>query len=147
MTTVRKLLQEKGFYIWTVSPATSISDTLNLMAEKRIGAVLVLDQGKVDGIFSERDFARYISVEGICKLETPIQELMTSRVYTVSPDHTIDECMAIMVEKRIRHLPVIEDDTIIGLISIWDVVKEVVSQRDVTIQLMEDYIMGRGYNR
>jgi CBS domain-containing protein len=145
MTIVQQVLKEKGFYVWTVSPDTSLMDALKLMAEKNIGAVLVVDGTNVAGVFSERDFARYTARDGLCGLDTPVQELMTEVVYIVGPDNTVEDCMALMVEKRIRHLPVLEEGKIIGLISIGDVVHEVISQKEITIQSMENYILGRGY--
>ena len=145
MTIVRQLLKEKGFDIWTVSPGTTLIDALELMAEKNIGAVLVVEESEVVGIFSERDFARYIARDGLCGLDTPVQGLMTKVVYSVAPDNTVEDCMALMVEKRIRHLPVVEEGKIIGLVSIGDIVHEVISQKNTTIQSMENYILGRGY--
>lgn len=147
MTIVRQLLQQKGNQVWSVSPNTSLRDTLKLMAEKKIGAVLVLEKDHIEGIFSERDFVREVAQGGEYSLDVPIHRLMTRLVYYIPPDLSVDECMMMMTEKRIRHLPVVEEGQLIGIISIGDVVKEVLSQKEITIRSMESYILGRGYNQ
>jgi len=123
MTIVRQILQQKGTNVWSVAPTTTLRDTLKLMAEKKIGAVLVLDKGHIEGIFSERDFVREFSQTEDSMLDIPIQRLMTRLVYYIPPDLSVEECMMMMTEKRIRHLPVVEEGNLIGLISIGDVVK------------------------
>jgi len=119
-----------------------VYEALELMAEKNIGAVLVLDADRVVGIFSERDYARRVALRGRSSRTTPIYEVMTSKVFYVRPDHTIEECMALMTEKRIRHLPVMENDRLIGIISIGDVVKAMISQQQFIIEQLEHYITG-----
>ncbi len=142
MTTVRQILQQKGTNVWSVPPEATVYEALELMAEKNIGAVLVLDGERVAGIFSERDYARRVALHGKSSRTTPVREVMTSKVYYVRPDHTIEECMALMTEKRIRHLPVMEDGRLVGIISIGDVVKAMISQQQFIIEQLEHYITG-----
>lgn len=145
MKTVRDILREKGHDIWSVSADATVYEALQVMADKNIGAVLVLEEGKLVGILSERDYARKVILKGRSSLKTPVKEIMTERVFYVRPEQTVEECMALMTEKRIRHLPVLEDDRLIGVISIGDVVKAVVAEQQITIQQYENYILGRGY--
>ena len=147
MTIVRQVLAQKGAGVHSVTPNTKIRETLKLMADKDIGAVLVTDGDNIEGIFSERDFAREAAQNENINLDIPIRKLMTKLVYYVPPAITMDDCMALMTEKRIRHLPVVENGQLKGIISIGDVVREVISLKDVTIQSLENYIMGRGYNQ
>ena len=142
MTTVRQILQNKGYDVWSVPPDATVYEALELMAEKNIGAVLVLDGERVAGIFSERDYARRVVLHGKSSKTTPIHEVMTSKVFYVRPDHTIEECMALMTDKRIRHLPVMENERLIGIISIGDVVKAMISQQQFIIEQLEHYITG-----
>ncbi len=147
MKTVRDILREKGYDIWSVAADATVYEALQVMAEKNIGAVLVLEQGKLAGILSERDYARKVILQGRSSLNTPVKEIMTQQVFYVRPDQTIEECMALMTDKRIRHLPVLEDNRLVGVISIGDVVKAIVSEQKVTIQQYENYILGRGYGQ
>ena len=140
MKTVRDLLAKKGRDVWSVAPDTSVFDTLKLMAEKEIGAVLVLVGGKVAGIFSERDYARQVILKGKASKDTPVRDVMTTRVVFVAPDQDIEECMALMTDKRCRHLPVMEEGELVGLISIGDVVKAVISEKQFLIEQLEHYI-------
>jgi CBS domain-containing protein len=143
MTIVRQLLQNKGQNVWSVKPDDVARTALQLMAEKNIGAVPVLQADQLVGIFSERDYARKVILQGLVDLETPISKFMTGHVITVTPEQTIEDCMSLMTEKHIRHLPVIEDRRLIGLISIGDVVKELITDRELMIQHLENYITGR----
>jgi len=143
MTTVRDLLKVKGNEIWFVSPTNDMLDTLKIMAEKNVGALLVLEEGKIIGIVSERDFARGVAKEERCSLKTTVLEYMTKDVFTVTPGQSLDDCMVLMTKAHIRHLPVVEDNHLIGLISIGDVVKGLISGKDSTITHLEDYIEGR----
>ena len=145
MTVVKQMLLEKGPDVWTVTPETSLHETLRVMADKGIGAVLVVSGEKIEGIFSERDFSREFAKDQIYSLDTPIKKMMTRLVYYVPPDLSIEECMALMSDKKIRHLPVVDDGKLVGIISIGDVVREVISQKEVAIRSLENYIMGRGY--
>jgi CBS domain-containing protein len=143
MKTVRQLLRAKGYDIWSVAPDDSVYDALKLMADKNVGAVLVTDAGDLVGILSERDYARKVILKGRTSRDTPVREIMTEKVVYVRPDQTTDECMALMTDKRVRHLPVIEDDRLIGIISIGDVVKAIISEQEFMIEQLENYITGR----
>ncbi|HEY4692641.1 MAG TPA: CBS domain-containing protein [Bellilinea sp.] len=146
MATVNNLLIQKGNEVWTVQQGNSIKDTLTLMGEKNIGAVLVLDGPKIVGIFSERDYARHAARLESMLLDKPVDDFMTHSVYYVSPQQTVDEVMALMTSKKIRHLPVMENEELIGLISIGDVVKQIMSDKETTILGLENYILGRDYS-
>jgi CBS domain-containing protein len=145
MITVRDLLKVKGSEIWSVRPEDPVLKALNLMAEKDIGALLVMDQEKLRGIVSERDFVRSIAETERCLIDAAVSNYMTKVVITVEPDQTVDDCMKLMTDKHIRHLPVIENDKIIGLISIGDVVKADIAGKESTIHSLENYIEGRGF--
>jgi len=142
MTTVRDILRAKGNQIWWVSLDTTVFSALELMAEKNVGALVVLDGENLAGIFSERDYARKVILKGKASKETSVEEIMTSEVTTVDPGQSVDECMALMTDKRIRHLPVFEEEKLVGLISIGDVVKAVISEREFVIKQLENYITG-----
>jgi CBS domain-containing protein len=143
MITVKQMLEEKGRNVWTIAPDAKVFDALKLMAEKEVGALIVLEKGAVAGILSERDYARKIALMGRLSQDTFVREIMTLHVYGVHPSSSSEECMALMTDKRIRHLPVIEKDKLVGVISIGDVVKSIISQQKVTIQHLENYIMGK----
>lgn len=140
MKTVRDLLHAKGQQIWAVGPDDSVFTALELMAEKGIGAVLVLDENRVAGILSERDYARQVILKGKASKDTPVREIMTTGLFVVTPDRTVDDCMALMTDKRIRHLPVVDDDRLEGLLSIGDIVKAVISDKQDQIEQLETYI-------
>jgi CBS domain-containing protein len=147
MNFVSTILQIKGNDVYTVKKDTPLINVLELMAEKGIGAVLVMEDEKIAGIFSERDFARKVAKTRNLSLDVPVSELMTKDVFVISPDETIDECMALMSSSKIRHLPVIENEKLIGLISIGDVVRISIEDKDLQIQSMEKYIFGYGYGQ
>lgn len=140
MKTVRQLLQAKGGAIHSVSPDTRVFEALKLMAEKEIGALVVTDGGALAGIMSERDYARKVILHGKSSHDIPVRDIMTSQVVTVTPSQTVDQCMALMTSKRIRHLPVTEAGKLIGLVSIGDLVKEVIAEQEQTIKQLESYI-------
>lgn len=142
MTTVKNLLDEKGHIILSVSPDTLVIDALKIMAEKNLGVLLVTSGDKLLGIFSERDYARKIVLKGKTSAKTTVSEIMTSDVVTVSPEQSIDDCMVIMAARHIRHLPVVEQNKLVGLISILDVVKHLISEREQTIEQLKNYISG-----
>lgn len=142
MKTVQQLLDSKAHRLVSVSPDTTVYDALKLMADKEIGAVVVLDGERLAGIFSERDYARKVILFGKSSRETRVSEIMTSKVVCVRPSNTVDECMALMTDKRIRHLPVLEGKRVIGVISIGDVVKEMLAEQQFIIQQLEHYIAG-----
>lgn len=142
MNTVRQLLRGKAHHIWSITPDSLVYDALKLMAEKEVGALLVLEAGKLVGIISERDYARKVMLKGKSSLDTPVREIMSPKVFFVRPEQTIEECMALMTEKRIRHLPVLEDDQVIGVVSIGDLVKAVIDEKDFMIKQLHNYITG-----
>lgn len=143
MVTVRQILKNKGSQAWSTEPQVTVYAALQLMAEKDIGALLVLEDGKLVGIFSERDYARKVILHGKTSAETRVSEIMTSGVVTVGPDQTIGECMALMTEKRFRHLPVVEGNRVLGVVSIGDVVKAIISDQQFVISQLEGYITGK----
>jgi CBS domain-containing protein len=145
MLTVGDLLKGKGNGIWAISPETTTLDALRFMTEKKVGALLVLEDGLLVGIVSERDFVHRIAADRDLVLDQPISEYMTSKVFTVTPKNTIQDCMEIMTDKRIRHLPVFSEENLVGLISIGDVVKGIISEQTSLIRNLEDYIVGGGY--
>ena len=141
-TTVRQLLKSKGQEIWWVTPETLVYDALKLMADKDIGAVLVMKDGKLVGIFSERDYARKVVLKGRSSKDTPVGELMSKKIFYVTPDNTLEECMAIMTEQHIRHLPVLEDGKVVGMITMRDVVQQIIKDQKFTIEELKKYIIG-----
>ncbi|MBI2001427.1 MAG: CBS domain-containing protein [candidate division NC10 bacterium] len=142
MKTVQQILRHKGSAVWSVTPDSMVYDALRLMAEKGVGALLVLDAGRLVGIISERDYARKVILKGKSSLDTPVSEIMTERVMCVRPGQTVEECMALMTEKRIRHLPVLIDDQVVGVVSIGDLVKASLDEKDFMIKQLENYITG-----
>ncbi|HEX9027932.1 MAG TPA: CBS domain-containing protein [Anaerolineales bacterium] len=143
MYTVKQLLQMKKPGIWSTSPDATVYDALKLMADQDVGALLVIENNRLVGIFSERDYARKVILHGKTSNETLVSEIMTDRVVYVKPSQTTEECMAIMTEKHIRHLPVLEGDQILGVISIGDVVKALLSKQEFVIAQLEQYITGQ----
>lgn len=146
MTTIKDILKFKGNDVHAVPPTACIKDALQKMAEKGVGAVLVMDGYKVLGIFSERDYARSVILKSKTEL-VPITEVMTKDVYFVSPENTLEESLAQMTDKRIRHLPVCENNRVVGVVSIGDLVKEMIDNQKDLIRSLENYIMGTGYNQ
>ena len=143
MWTVKDMLDQKGRDVWTIAPEVQVLNALKIMADKRIGALVVVSGERVVGIFSERDYARKVVLKERTSLNTPVRDVMTSEVFCVRKETTTEECMALMTGKRIRHLPVIEDNRLGGLISIGDVVKSIISDQKITIGHLQDYIMGK----
>jgi CBS domain-containing protein len=142
MKTVAQLLRGKGDEVLSVSPETSVFDALGVMAEKNVGALLVIEGGKLAGIFSERDYARKVILKGKVSREVPVREIMTSHVLYVRPDQTIEDCMALMTDKRVRHLPVLDGERLAGVISIGDVVKAIITEQEFIIEQLQNYIRG-----
>jgi len=143
MTTVRHILSEKRPGTWTIVPGSTVFEALQRMAEKDVGALLVVDgDGRLTGIFSERDYARKGILLGRLSKDTPIGDVMTTRVYYVTPDHRLEECLALMTEKHVRHLPVLEQGRICGVVSIGDVGKALIADREFIIANLERYISG-----
>lgn len=142
MKTVIEVLKNKGREIWTISPLATVFQALELMAQKDVGALPVVQNGKLVGIFSERDYARKVILKGKASKDTAVSELMTQTVFYVSPENTLDECMALMTSKQIRHLPVLDHDRLTGVITLGDVVKRIISEQEFTIQELEKYVKG-----
>jgi len=140
MIRVKDILASKGHEICYITPNKTVYEALELMANKKIGALLVMESDKVKGLFSERDYARKMILQGRTSKDTKVSEAMTSRVICSSLDNSADECMALMTEKRVRHLPIVENDKVVGLISIGDIVKAVISEQQFTIKVLEKYI-------
>lgn len=141
MATVKDLLEGKGYDVFTISRDTTLRSALQIMADKHIGALPVMEEGQIAGIFSERDFARHAVEYSDClNLEIPVGDLMSHPVYFVSLEQTVDECMAVMTAKKLRHLPVLRDGQLIGLVSIGDVVKSQLADKQSTIELLEHFL-------
>lgn len=144
MKTVKQLLQTKGHEVWSVTPDVSTLEALKLMADKDVGALVVLDADRVVGIISERDYARKVVLHGRLSRDTPVREIMTTKVFYVRPEQTIEDCMALMTDRHIRHLPVLDGDALVGVISIGDVVKSIITEQEFMIAQLEQYITAGG---
>lgn len=142
MTSIRQLLEKKGHDVWSTSAEVSVYDALLLLAQKNIGALLVLQDGEIVGIVSERDYARKVALHGKASMKTPVREIMTGEVVTVDPQLAVKEALALMTEKHIRHLPVVESGEIVGMISIGDLVKSIIADQEFMIKQLEKYISG-----
>ncbi len=140
MATVKQLLQGKGHDIWSVGPEDSVYEAIELMANKEVGALVVMDGDSLVGVLSERDYARKVVLQGRSSKGTKIKEIMTSRVAYARPEQTVEECMALMTDKRIRHLPVMDGDELLGVISIGDLVKAIIEEQQHVIEQLEQYI-------
>ena len=141
--TVEEILQQKGHDVWTISPKATVMEALKLMAEKHIGALVVVEDDQVVGIISERDYARKVTLLGKSSVNTPIKDIMTDKVYYVSPKASIQDCLALVTKQSIRHLPVLENGKLVGLISIGDVVRSIIGEQETTITQLSDYITGK----
>jgi len=142
MKLVSDILNSKGHEIWAVKPDDTVFESLQLMAEKEVGALLVMDEDKLVGIVTERDYARKVILEGKSSKNSSVAEVMTKHVLCVAPERTVDECMALMTDKRARHLPVVDHKRVIGLVSIGDLVKAMISEQQVLIDQLQHYISG-----
>jgi CBS domain-containing protein len=142
MTSVAQVLKGKPQEVWTIQPGASVYEALELMARRDIGAVPVVDGQRLVGIFSERDYARKVVLKGLISRQVTVGELMTTKVYYVKPEQSLEECMALMTQKRIRHLPVLHEEKLIGIITIGDVVKSIIAEQAITIRSLQDYITG-----
>ena len=143
MVLVKHILEGKGSEVWNISPETKIFDALKLMAEKNVGALLVMEGKEIEGIISERDYARKVILSGKSSKTCPVKEIMSNKVFYVNLNTSVEECMALMSEKHIRHLPVWEEKKVVGLVSIGDVVKATIAQKDFVIEQLGNYIMGK----
>ena len=142
MAFVSQLLADKGSDVWSVEPKAKVLEALQLMADRRVGALLVIEEGKLVGIFSERDYARKVILKGKSSKTIRVEEIMSTDVVCVAPNQSIEKCMSLMTEKRVRHLPVMDDEKLLGVISIGDVVKAVIADREDVIEKLEQYITG-----
>lgn len=142
MKSVAQLLKVKGTRVHSIAPDASVLDCLKLFADKHIGAALVIEGDRLLGIFTERDYARKVALQGKSSRDLKVRDVMTTDVLWVGPDRTNEECMALMTEKRIRHLPVMEGGKVIGIISIGDLVKDIIAEQQFVIEQLEQYIMG-----
>jgi CBS domain-containing protein len=142
MTTLRMLLDSKGHDVWSVRPDDTVLDAIQVLAKKDIGALIVIEDDKPVGIFSERDYARNVYLKGKSSPETLVRDVMAAPVICVGPDRSVNECMAVMTEKRVRHLPVMDGDELVGMVSIGDLVKSVIAEQQFTIEQLEHYIHG-----
>jgi CBS domain-containing protein len=141
--TVRGILKSKGSQVWSLDAEATVYQAIALMAEKGIGALLVASEGKLVGILSERDYARKVILKGKSSKATPVREIMSSPVITVTPEHTVAECMKIITTHRIRHLPVLEGEQLVGVVSIGDLVNSIISTQAATIHQLSSYISGK----
>ncbi len=142
MTMIRQILEQKGSQVWSVPPSSTVYDALRLLAERDIGALVVIEGEQLVGILSERDYARKVILKGKSSMKTEVREIMTERVIVVSPEHSVEEAMALMTEKHLRHLPVLEGDKVIGMVSIGDLVKAKIADQQFIIEQLERYISG-----
>ena len=142
METVQQLLDKKGHEVWSVRPDDSVFDAIKKMADKKIGSLVVLVDHQIVGIITERHYARSVILEGKSSLKTPVRDIMATRVVCARIDQTIEECMAVMTEKRIRHLPVVDQERLLGVVSIGDLVKSTIADQKFTIEQLTDYIQG-----
>jgi len=142
MTKVRQLISDKGSKVLSIGPSDSVLDAIRMMADKDVGSLVVLDNGKLAGIFTERHYARKVVLKGRSSPSTPVRDVMESEVVCVGPDHTVEECMALMTADRIRHLPVLENERLVGIISIGDLVKSIIADQKFHIEQLENLIRG-----
>jgi CBS domain-containing protein len=142
MTSIGQLLEQKGSQVWSIPPDATVYDALRLLAERDIGALLVIRGEQLVGILSERDYARKVILKGKSSMKTTVSEIMTERVIVTEPQHSIEEAMALMTEKHLRHLPVLEGQKVVGLVSIGDLVKAKIADQRFMIEQLERYIAG-----
>jgi CBS domain-containing protein len=142
MTKLKLLLDDKGSGVWSVHPDDTVLDAIKLLAQKDIGALIVIENGKPVGIFTERDYARKVYLRGKSSLDTAVRKIMVSPVICVSPDQSVNECLALMTEKRFRHLPVVIDGRLVGMVSIGDLVKSVIDDQKFEIEQLEHFVHG-----
>ena len=139
---INEILDHKGSNVWTISPDATVFEAIQMMADKNIGAVLVTERDKLIGIISERDYTRKVALKGKSSKELHVREIIPERMFSVTPRHTIEECLRLMTERRVRHLPVLDGEKIIGIVSIGDLVNWIISAQSTTISQLETYITG-----
>ncbi len=142
MKSARQLLDAKGSDVWSVHPDAAVYDAIEMMADKGVGALMVLDDGALVGVISERDYARKVILLGRSSKDTAVKEIMTARVIYARPDQTVEDCMALMTQKRIRHLPIVDGSDLLGVVSIGDLVKTMLAEQQFVIEQLEQYISG-----
>ena len=140
MKSLKQLIDAKGGQVWSIAPDATVFEALKLMAQKDIGALLVMDGTRLAGIMSERDYARKVILQGKSSQDMPVRDIMTAEVVKIDPSRTVEECMSLMTQRRIRHLPVCEGERLVGVLSIGDLVKEVIAEQEQTIKQLESYI-------
>jgi CBS domain-containing protein len=140
--TISEILNHKGGQVWSVSPEEMVFDAIQLMADKNIGALLVIESGRLVGILTERDYTRKVALKGKSSKQTAVKEILSGHIIHVTPDHTIEDCMRLMTEHRVRHLPVLDGDRIMGVVSIGDLVNWIITAQSSTIQQLQTYISG-----
>jgi CBS domain-containing protein len=143
MRSVKDILEEKGTQIYDVSPDATVYEALQIMADKNVGALMVIEGDTVAGLVSERDYARKIILKGKFSKDVPVREIMTVDIIRIGPDNDVEYCMELMTDKRVRHLPVFENDRLIGIISIGDIVKAIIEHKEEIIEQLENYIKGK----
>jgi CBS domain-containing protein len=141
--TISAVLNQKGAEVWSIPPDTTVFAAIQLMAERNIGALLVMQSDKLVGMFSERDYTRKVALKGKSSKQTSVKEIMASPIVTVTREHTVEECMRLMTDHRVRHLPVLEGEKVIGVISIGNLVNWIISSQNSTIDQLENYIAGQ----
>jgi CBS domain-containing protein len=140
--TIREILNQKGVTVWAIPPGATVFEAIQMMAEKNVGALLVIEQNKLVGIISERDYTRKVALRGRSSKDTPVRDILSGQVIHATPAHTVEDCMRLMTDHRIRHLPVLEGDRILGVVSIGDLVNWIISAQTSTIHQLETYITG-----
>ncbi len=139
---INEILEHKGNAVWTVSPDNTVFEAIQLMSEKNVGALLVTERGKLIGIVSERDYTRKVALKGKTSKDLRVREIISDQVVSVTPQHTVEECLRLMTENRVRHLPVLDGETLMGVVSIGDLVNWIISAQSTTIRQLETYISG-----
>jgi CBS domain-containing protein len=140
MKSLKQLLAAKGNQVYSIGPDAKVVEALQLMAQKDVGALVVMDAGRLVGMISERDYARKVTLQGKSSQDVPVREIMTADVITIDPEQTVEDCMGLVTQRRIRHVPVCDQGRLIGLVSIGDLVKEVIADQEQTIKQLESYI-------
>ena len=141
-STIGEILNHKGSQVWSISPNATVFDAIQMMSDKNVGALLVIEGGQLVGILTERDYTRKVALKGKVSKQTAVKEILTGEVVKVNPDSTVEECMRLMTDRRVRHLPVLEGDRIVGIVSIGDLVNWIISAQTSTIHQLQTYISG-----